>query len=104
MCSAHSAESAFFVLSMTAELSNPFSSFFSSPEAVEDQKSAVEQQRCEVGNALTRVFLCTPSTSVTEHVDRPRFVVVLPQLSKDQMRLGKTGDLDLDTLPQVQHK
>ena len=85
-----------------AESSNPFSGFFSSVEAVEQQKSSVVQQRCEIGYALTRVFLCTPNSSVEGHADRPRFVVSLPQLSRDQERLGKSGDLDLDTLTQVQ--
>ena len=85
-----------------AECSNPFSRFFSSAEAVEQQKSSVVQQRCEIGYALTRVFLCTPSSSVEGHADRPRFVVSLPQLSRDQERLGKSGDMDLDTLTQVQ--
>ena len=84
-----------------AEPSNPFSDFFSSAEAVERQKSSVEQQRYEIGLSLTRVFLCTPASSVEGHASRPRFVVALPQLTRDEEKLGKSGDLDLDTLTQV---
>ena len=84
-----------------ADSSNPFSSIFLSTEAVELQKKNVEQQRREIGHALTRVFLCTPSSSAEGHANRPRFVVTLPQLSRDEERLGKSGDLDLETLTQV---
>lgn len=85
-----------------ADSGNPFSSIFLSTEAVELQKKNVEQQRREIGHALTRIFLCSPSSSAEGHANRPRFVVTLPQLSRDEERLGKNGDLDLETLTQVQ--
>ena len=84
-----------------ADSSNPFSGIFSSLEAVEQQKIAVEEQKCELGRVLTRIFLCTPNSSVEGDPNRPEFVVTLPQLAKDHERQGKSGDLDLDTLTQV---
>ena len=91
-----------------ADPNNPFSSFFSSSEAVAHQISAVEEQRCEIGKTLTRVFLCTAAAAGSslrgDAEGRPRFVVSLPELAKDQSRLEKTGNLDLDILPQVLYK
>ena len=82
--------------------SNPFSSFFSSSEDVERQMSYAERQRREVGHSLTRVFLCTPSSSVEGAGNkRPRMVVALPQLAREEKRRGNTGDLDLRTLTEV---
>ena len=85
-----------------ADPSNPFSGIFASAEAVGRQMSAVEEQRREIGDALARVFLCTPTSSVEGRPSRPRCLVALPQLARDLERMGKTaGHFDLDSVAKV---
>ena len=83
---------------------NPFSLFFSSPDAVERQKDLVKRQRREIDGILTRILLCTPSASSESGGSGPRFVVVLPQLAKDEERRGRQGFLDLENLTQVERR
>lgn len=81
---------------------NPFNLIFSSPDAVERQRDVAERQRREIDGLLTRILLCTPSTSSEGGGSGPRFVIVLPQLAKDEQRRGRQGCLEPENLTQVQ--
>ena len=80
---------------------NSFSLLFSSPEAAKRQRDAVERQKREITETLNRIFLISLTKSAESGGNVPKYVAILPQLAKDEERMGRKGALDMENLMQV---
>lgn len=82
---------------------NPFLSLFVSPEAAQRSSDSRERDAQELSDLLMRIFLFSASSPGSEEIvggRRPKFVVLLPQLSRDEQRSGKSGELDVENYVQ----